>query len=74
MLCTIQLYFSVISENEIKQPESTNNELIKKLQNLEATYAEERQAKHEAEIRADIAEKKQEALQDRLERCVFLLL
>ncbi|CAC5394874.1 DTX [Mytilus coruscus] len=59
---------SVISENETKQQEATNDELAKKLQNLEATYAEERQARYEAERRADIAEKKLEALQDRLER------
>ncbi|XP_052081518.1 uncharacterized protein LOC127719452 [Mytilus californianus] len=59
---------SVISENETKQLETTNNELVKKLKNLEETYAEEGQAKYEAERRADIAEKKLEALQDRLER------
>ncbi|XP_071145470.1 putative leucine-rich repeat-containing protein DDB_G0290503 [Mytilus edulis] len=59
---------SVISENETKQLEATNNELVKKLQNLEATYAEEGQAKYEAERRTEIAEKKLEALQDRLKR------
>ncbi|CAG2184697.1 unnamed protein product [Mytilus edulis] len=59
---------SVISENETKQLEATNNELKKKVQNLEATYAEEGQAKYEAERRTEITEKKLEALQDRLKR------
>ncbi|VDI79055.1 Hypothetical predicted protein [Mytilus galloprovincialis] len=59
---------SVISENETKQLEATNNELKKKVQNLEATYAEEGQAKYEAERRTEIAEKKMEDLQDRLKK------
>ncbi|XP_063410380.1 uncharacterized protein LOC134693477 [Mytilus trossulus] len=59
---------SAISENEIKQLEATNNDLVNKLQNLEAKYADERQAKYDAERRADIAEKKLEVLQDRLKR------
>ncbi|CAC5394872.1 unnamed protein product [Mytilus coruscus] len=59
---------SLISENETKNLEATNNELEKKLQNLEGTYEQERRANREAERRADIAEKKLEALQERLER------
>ncbi|CAC5381011.1 DTX [Mytilus coruscus] len=59
---------SVISENETKKLETTNNELEKKLQKLEEMYEQEGRAKCEAERRAEIAEKKLVALQERHER------
>lgn len=57
MMRTIHLFCTVISEIETRQLEATNNELKKKVQNLEATYREEGKAKNETERRVENARK-----------------